>query len=191
MMGQKKRGLIKGLIATTFAAGLLFTGITHVGGVHAANNIPDIQTPANQNHAKLLKHTKELAKQGKVITTEKFGFGIGTPRKDIEAKWGQPTRKWDGESDYDNRSTAFNFSYDKKHTVFWVYTTDKSYKSVSYEETKRILGKPTSESHDDEDKNAYSIVYRTGKYELNFHFYKKKGKLGNIQSVDVVDRSKE
>jgi hypothetical protein len=181
---------VKTIMVTTLAIGTLITGFSYVNGAQASEQTHTMQVSEKQNHARLLKHTKELAKQGKVITTEKFGFGIGTPLKDIEAKWGQPTSKTDGESQYENRSTAFNFSFDKKHTTYWVYTTDKSYKSVSYEEMKRTLGKPVSEFHYEEDKNDYQVVYETGKYELNFHFYKKNGKLGNIQSVDVVDRTK-
>lgn len=190
MMNQKKRVLIKGVLVTTLAVAALWSGISPITGVHAANNSSVVQTSVNQKHAKLLQHTKELAKQGKVTTTEKDGIGIGTSRKEIEKKWGKPTEKLTSEDRYDNRSTTFLFDDDKKETVYWIFTTDKNYRSISYEELKRTLGKPSEESHDDVDKNAYQLVYKTGKYELNFEFQKKNGKMGNIQLVHVVDRSK-
>ncbi|WP_028776614.1 DUF4309 domain-containing protein [Shimazuella kribbensis] len=167
------------LIATTLTVGTLLAGVTQIGGASAATNTPTAQ------EKKLLIETRDLSKKGKVTTSEEFG--IGSTPKQIEKKWGKKDgNSEDAELKYSKHQTVFYIpNEDPKPKVFALATTDKNYQSITPNEVKQVLGKP-SETYTSPEE--YDLEYIYGKKHLIFAFHKdKKGKIGKVKDVLVME----
>lgn len=179
---MNKKRLGKGMLVATLAVGTLLGGLVAAQPSYAANNLQTAQT--QQDHAKLLKQTMQLAKQGKVKTSGEFG--LFSSRKSIEAKWGKAdkdSKSW--QSKYSKHATIFEFAdFDgHKDSVYLVQTTDKSYSDVTYQEVKKVFGKGSEYKGID---GGY-VSYQAGDHTLSFNFYTdKKGNLTKIKNIEVT-----
>lgn len=178
---MNKKNLGKGILVATLAVGTILGGLVAAQPSFAAKTT---QAQTQQDHAKLLKQTMQLAKQGKVKTSGKFG--LSSTRKSIETKWGKAdTDSQRGQLKYSKRATIFEVAdWDgHKDSVFLLQTTDKSYANVTYQEVKKAFGKGSEYKGAD---GGY-ISYQAGDNVLNFNFHAdKKGNLTKIKNVEVT-----
>ncbi|WP_028778110.1 DUF4309 domain-containing protein [Shimazuella kribbensis] len=156
---------IKTITVTTFTLGTLLAGFSQLSQVDASTTVQTQQgSTQQQNHQKLLKQTKQLAAEGKVINSE--SFGLGSSHDAIVKKWGKP----------DEGSDRDNLFYDKRHISFFgeaghtkeIYSNDLSYDGVTYKEVKKEFGKPVKEV---EGEDGIYLTYPAGKHTLEIAFY--------------------
>jgi hypothetical protein len=174
---------VKTIMITTLAIGALLTGWSNENKVQASNQTNTKQETVKENHVQLLKQTRELAKQGKVKASKEFR--IGSTPKEIVAKWGEADKSSDEyELKYSKRYITFYLDDQKNVGSLW--TNDKSYQNVTYEEVKKAYGKPRMESYD-KDNQTDSLLYPTGNgYEIAITFHlDKHGKRGTFKEIEV------
>jgi hypothetical protein len=182
---MKKNWFGKSLLITVIAIGTILTGCSST----QSDSIGDIKTTetVNHDHMELLKQTKQLADQGKVISSEEFG--LYTPQEEIEAKWGKPdsdSNLADGEWKYNKHSTTFYLGKNitdsgGKTVVSNIKTTDKRYAAITAEELQKTL----------KDGVVYKeggyITYSTDIANLTFYFnLDNSGNLTTIKHVEVT-----
>ncbi|WP_028776674.1 DUF4309 domain-containing protein [Shimazuella kribbensis] len=185
---MKMKKTVKGLMIGTLAVGTVLGGLLISKNFSSASDTPTIQVPVKQNHEnheQLLKQTLDLAKEGKVITSEEFGRY--SSKKSIIAKWGEPDKdSKNGILKYSKHATQFYIgdSNNYKKSVYLLETTDKSYASVTYDEVKR--SKALGKGGEYKDRNTAYIIYAVGENDLRFIFsVDKKGKISNLKYVEV------
>jgi hypothetical protein len=156
---------IKTIAVTTFTIGTLLAGFSPLSQVDASSTVQTQQVSTQQqNHPKLLKQTKQLAVEGKVINSE--SFGLGSSHDAIVKKWGKP----------DEGSDRDNLFYEKRRIIFFgkvghtteIYSNDLRYDEITYKEVKKALGKPVKEV---KGEDAIYVTYPAGKHTLEFAFY--------------------
>lgn len=154
------------LIVSILLVGLSFIDSkpAHAFGFMLLNHRNMANSSQNQDPTPLLEQTMNLAKQGKVKSSE--DFQIGSIRSAIVDKWGKP----------DEDSDDTYLIYRKRYTYFlldnsdvtYLLTEDPSYWNVTYDQVKQKLGKPDSESR---GQNEATTTYHAGEYTLEFEFY--------------------
>ncbi|MCH5585164.1 YjgB family protein [Shimazuella sp. AN120528] len=187
---MNKKDFGKGILVATLAVGTLFGGLIATQPSYAANNIHAAQAHNEQNHAKLLKQTMQLANKGKVISSGEFG--IYSSQKSIESKWGKPdsdSNRAEGEMKYNKHATLFYVGDDVtdhggETVVYQLQTTDKRYASVTYKEIQKTLGK----GYVYKDKNGGFVSYEVADAKsLTFYFnVDKKGNFTKIKYVEIT-----
>lgn len=159
----------KGAIAFSVAAALALP-IT-LPAIHVADAAPKKSVQhVDAKDRVTLQQTKVSAVTGKTINSENFGVGSST--KDIIKKWGKPTN---GSDDsylyYNNRNIEFTAV---KGKVTGVYSHDKRFNTISYQEVLSVYGKPVAQSN---GSDAVYADYKAGKHKLTLaFFYDKTGK---------------
>ncbi|WP_028777316.1 DUF3393 domain-containing protein [Shimazuella kribbensis] len=167
-----------------------------------SSDSPKTTSPqSDQNHTALLKQADELFKQDKLRLTTSGEFGLRSSQKEIEAKWGKadPDSKKD-ELKYSKHATTFKIANDLTDSggqwlVYSLYTTDKSYTSITYDEVKKTLGKAQYDAIDkneDTGKPEGIVGYNDPDGSLNvleFRFSVKDGKMDKISSVVITENN--
>ncbi|WP_028777809.1 DUF4309 domain-containing protein [Shimazuella kribbensis] len=153
---------IKTIVATTFTVGTLLAGFSQIGLVDASPIVPTQQsTTQQQNHQKLIKETKQLAVEGKVINSE--SFGLDSSRDAIVKKWGKPDPDSDAQTlFYTKRQIVFELQKNKVKTVD---SMDKRFENITEKEIKQALGKPNDVKRYEDGTEMY---YKAGKHTLCF-----------------------
>lgn len=185
-MGKNVLGK-SGLVAA-LAVGTILGGIVVTQTACSAKDIQSAPAQTQQDHAKLLKQTRDLANKGRVITSEEFG--LYSTQKEIESKWGKPdsdSNRAEGEWKYSKHSTFFFLGNDNTDsggvsTVFQLKTLDKQYASVTAKEVQKTLGEGMV------DKEAGYIAYEVENANtLVFYFHvDNKGNFTNVKYVEVA-----
>lgn len=154
---------IKTVVATTFTVGALLAGISQIHIAHASS-IPSVQHQytQQQNHQKLIKQTKQLAAEGKVINSE--SFGLGSSRNAIIEKWGKPEESDANSLFYEKRKILFEL---KANKVTSLDSLDKKFQNITEKEVRQALGKPDKVKHYEDGTELY---YKAGKHTLCFVF---------------------
>lgn len=153
-------------LAFSLATGLLVTGtaITTIKTTHAAHNTKVVTLMHQQSHKQTIKKIKKLATQGKTVNSEKFALQSKT--NDIVKKWGKPDEGSDANYLYYNkRGMSFHA---QKGKVVGIFSVDKSYFDITYEEVKQTLGKSIKEV---KGEDGVYVTYKAGKNILKFTFY--------------------
>ncbi|MCH5585602.1 YjgB family protein [Shimazuella sp. AN120528] len=154
---------IKTIIATTFTVGTLLAGISQISYAYASPiTSTQHQNTQQQNHQKLIKQTKQLAAEGKVINSE--SFGLGSTRNAIVKKWGKPEDSDANTLFYEKRKILFEL---KANKVTSVDSLDKRFQSINEKEVRQALGKPNKVKHYEDGTEVY---YKAGKHTLRFVF---------------------
>lgn len=172
------RKLQKNGIALSIATALLLTGVAlpSIHTAEASEQKQEVQA-INIKHQATLNNIKKLAFQGKTINSE--NFGLHSKASDIEKKWGKPDYQSKGALTYKKRGMDFDLRFGK---VVKIYSTDKSYQSITYQEVKQTLGKPVKET---KAGDGYYITYRAGKNTLELAFTYNKDRTGPAKFVAV------
>jgi hypothetical protein len=132
-----------------------------------ANENQKQQISVSPKHKQLILEAKELAKQGKIVTTKDLQPIGSLTIIDIKKLWGNP--------DVEDSKSEFKFAeYKSKQTIFHYQTkeivsmdtTDKRYKEITDAEIEQILGVPQMSGPED----GGSYTYEIGNYNLQFIF---------------------
>lgn len=156
---------IKTVVATTFTIGTLLAGFSQITPVDASSTIqPHQVSTQQQNNQKLVKQIKQLAAEGKVITSE--SFRLGSSHADIIKKWGKPDEGSDKDYlYYDKRQISF---FGESGHVKQINTYDQRYYDITYKEVQKEFGKPVKEV---KGEDGIYWTYKTGDHTLEITFY--------------------
>lgn len=148
----------KMILAYTLIAGSILAG-GQVYQVYTSSVYADQQ----KSNAHILRQTKDLAKQGRVLNSE--NFRMDSNKNDIIKKWGAPdlVDKWTL-SYNGKRSIQFQLDGSK---VVGINTTDKNLTSITYSEVQKVLGKGVSHEN---MGDLFEVSYKVGKNTLVFAF---------------------
>jgi hypothetical protein len=171
----------KMVLAYTLIAGSLLAG-----GQAFHMYTSTVQAEQQQSNAQILLQTKDLAKQGKVISSE--DFGMGSNKNDIIKKWGPPEGEFDDKwilSYAKKRSIQFGLEGNK---VSGMNTSDKNLTSITYNEVQKVLGKGVL--HKDMG-DMFEVSYQVGKNTLVFTFPVLDNKNPEVFGVSVREKYQE
>lgn len=155
----------KSAVTFSVATALLLSNIA-LPIVNNADAAPQKQAAQSVNIKNIatLSQMKAKMAEGKTINSE--NFGIGSSSNDITKKWGKPFDSSQNNLWYDDRQIEF---FVKAGKVTSIYSYDKRYKNISYEEVSQVFGKAVKEGRVKGDA-VYDAQYKVGKHTISFAF---------------------
>ncbi|TCP69776.1 DUF4309 domain-containing protein [Baia soyae] len=144
----------------------------------SAAPITEAQVDSSNQSQDILKQTMQLAAEGKVLGSGKFG--LDSQKKEILKKWGKPAYQDRFTLDYSKRNVTFGLT---KQSVSSVSSRDSRLLALTHQKVEKSLGKPF-----DSDIGAGNLheLYYVGENVIEFHWTNMTKPHGELELLSVM-----